>query len=101
MVNGALSDKNGLFNQFNEDLIVPFVFIKRDSVMTKEQAMYVFRDLVTAAKIKIPPLVVFIVVGLLFVICGGCIHRKLSQEAIDGSQHNSLEKKNLIDEITY
>lgn len=101
MVNGMESSPNGLFSQFKKDTIFPFVFVKRDSIMTNDQVMDILGDLVTAAKIRAPILVSLILFGLLLVVAGSCILKRLQNLVIDENSYESLERKKLVDESTY
>lgn len=79
MVNGSNTDPGGLFDNFEDDLIIPFVFVKRDSLMTDAQVSAILGDLYTASAVKLPILIGLITIGLLFAICGACCFKRYRQ----------------------
>lgn len=99
VLNGKESNPNGIFNQFDTDLIMPFVFVKRDSVMTDDQVRAILGDLISAASVKIPLLCVFIILGVLLATLSCCCLKKLRTDEVDRASFSSNERKNLIDEI--
>ena len=96
MVNGSNTDPGGLFDNFEDDLIIPFVFVKRDSLMTDAQVSAILGDLYTASAVKLPILIGLITIGLLFAICGACCFKRYRQVHNEMTSYGALERANLI-----
>ena len=58
---------------------MPFVFVKRDSIMTQDQVQNILGDLISTKKMKTPLLVSFIVLAVLTVICSALLCKKHKQ----------------------
>ena len=101
MVNGSNTDPGGLFDNFEDDLIIPFVFVKRDSLMTDAQVSAILGDLYTASAVKLPILIGLITIGLLFAICGACCFKRYRQVQNEETSYGALERANLIQEQKY
>lgn len=70
-------DKNqSLFSHLKQNYVMPFVFVKRDSIMTQDQVKNILGDLISANKVKTPLLVTFIALAVLMVICSAFLCRK-------------------------
>jgi hypothetical protein len=96
------SDSNlTLFSHLDQGFIVPFVFVQRDSIMTDAQVSEILADLITAAQIRIPLLVVFVVLGIFLVAVGGCLIKRYRGLQREEGSYGELIKNKLIDERTY
>ena len=86
---------HSLFNHLKEDYVMPFVFVKRDSIMTKDQVHDILGSLITSQKIMIPMQVVGIVLTVLMVICSALLCRKHKQIANDPDYESLLRESKL------
>ena len=101
MLNGTTTDSKGLFSDMQGDYIIPFVFVKRDSLMSEDQVSDILGDLITAGKVKIPILCVLAIAGALLTVCGACCCRKVRSLKNGQRKYSALERQNLIDEHNY
>ena len=69
--------------------------------MTDEQVADILGDLITAAKIRIPMLVTFAIVGVMLLVCGGCLCKKVQNINKDRTSYQALERLKVIDETTH
>lgn len=77
MTQSGKNDDAVLFSHMQNDYIMPFYFIKRDSVMSDDQVVEILGDLITAAKLCMPIMVGLGALGLMLIICGGCMVKKM------------------------
>ena len=75
-INFMMNNNQALFSHLKGNFVMPFVFVKRDSIMTQDQVKNILGDLISANKIKIPLLAAFISVAVLLVICSALLCRK-------------------------
>lgn len=69
--------------------------------MTDQQVMEILGDLVIAAKIKIPMLIVFGVLGIGLLVAGTCCLRKIEIQEVEHTSYASLERLSIVNEISY
>ena len=98
MINGSSTDPIGLFNLFQDDIIIPFAFVQRDSIMTNDQVSQILGQLIDANKTKLPILFAFIGLGLIITICGACRFKKYQQMSRDNHSYDALQRNNLLNE---
>ena len=59
-----------------DDYIMPFYFVQRDSIMTDAQVVDILGALITAAKLSMPIMVALGAIGLALIVCGACMTKK-------------------------
>ena len=101
MLNGTKADPGGLFDHMQDDFIIPFVFVKRDSIMTNDQVSQILGDLITAGSFRMPILITLITLGVIFSIGGACCFRKYRDLKNEKLSYGHLERSGLIDEVKY
>ena len=99
MLNGTKADPGGLFDHMQDDFVIPFVFVKRDSIMTDEQVQTILGDLITAGALKIPVLVVLVIISLILLISGACCWKKYRSSTSKDQNLGVLERATLIDDF--
>lgn len=96
-----MTDSRGLFSDMKGDYVIPFVFVKRDSVMTDDQVQNILGDLITAGNIKVPVLLTSAFLGVALCVVGACVCKKLNARKNKMQGYDYMERMKLIDETNY
>lgn len=95
------TDNLTLFSHLEEGYVFPFVFVRRDSIMSDDEVSQILGTLITAAELRIPLLVTFLVLGFVLALVGCCLVKRLrTLQKRDGS-YDHMKRQKLIDETTF
>jgi hypothetical protein len=98
-MNFLMNKNQSLFSHLKENYVMPFVFVKRDFIMTQEQVKNILGDLISAKKLQSPLLATFLVLALLTVTCSVLLYKKHKQVLAEDKIHYSQLGDSRLDSV--